>query len=158
MEYQRANLSETVTPDGLNEQLAEKLFATSQGGRQLGENPENGRMVVAKEGRFGPYVTEVVRDDEREKAEAEALEIVAQERAEEDKQRAEEGKRAKNWETKTAAKQKEKRINDYIDEKLKPGTASLFSSMEPLTVTLEQALELLSLPREVGVDLSLIHI
>ncbi|MDK8659446.1 type I DNA topoisomerase [Corynebacterium sp. MSK204] len=152
VEYQRANLSETVTPDGLNEQLAEKLFATSQGGRQLGENPENGRMVVAKEGRFGPYVTEVVRDDEREKAEAEALEIVAKERAEEDKQRAEEGKRAKNWETKTAAKQKEKRINDYIDEKLKPGTASLFSSMEPLTVTLEQALELLSLPREVGVD------
>ena len=75
VEYQRANLSETVTPDGLNEQLAEKLFATSQGGRQLGENPENGRMVVAKEGRFGPYVTEVVRDDEREKAEAEALEL-----------------------------------------------------------------------------------
>ncbi|HDM2782773.1 TPA: hypothetical protein PZN16_003274, partial [Staphylococcus aureus] len=26
VEYQRANLSETVTPDGLNEQLAEKLF------------------------------------------------------------------------------------------------------------------------------------
>ncbi|QRJ58075.1 type I DNA topoisomerase [Corynebacterium macginleyi] len=152
VEYQRANLSETVTPDGLNEQLAEKLFATSQGGRQLGENPKNGRMVVAKEGRFGSYVTEVVRDDEREKAEAEALEIVAKERAAEDKQRAAEGKRAKNWETKTAAKQKEKRIDDYINEKLKPGTASLFSSMEPLTVTLDQALELLSLPREVGVD------
>ncbi|MEK0021555.1 type I DNA topoisomerase [Corynebacterium sp. KPL4035] len=152
IEYQRANLSETVTPDGLNEELAEKLFATPQGGRELGENPANGRMIVAKEGRFGPYVTEVVRDDEREKAEGEAEEIVAKERAEEDKQRAEEGKRAKNWETKTAAKQKEKRVKEYIENKLKPGTASLFSSMEPSTVTLEEALQLLSLPREVGED------
>ena len=152
IEYQRANLSETVTPDGLNEELAEKLFATPQGGRELGENPANGRMIVAKEGRFGPYITEVVRDDEREKAEGEAEEVVAKERAEEDKQRAEEGKRAKNWETKTAAKQKEKRVKEYIENKLKPGTASLFSSMEPSTVTLEEALQLLSLPREVGED------
>ena len=152
IEYQRANLSETVTPDGLNEELAEKLFATPQGGRELGENPENARMIVAKEGRFGPYVTEIVRDDEREKAEGEAEEVVAKERAEEDKQRAEEGKRAKNWETKTAAKQKEKRVKEYIENKLKPGTASLFSSMEPSTVTLEEALKLLSLPREVGED------
>ncbi|QQN47736.1 type I DNA topoisomerase [Corynebacterium kefirresidentii] len=152
IEYQRANLSETVTPDSLNEELAEKLFATPQGGRELGENPANGRMIVAKEGRFGPYVTEVVRDDEREKAEGEAEEVVAKERAEEDKQRAEEGKRAKNWETKTAAKQKEKRVKEYIENKLKPGTASLFSSMEPSTVTLEEALQLLSLPREVGED------
>ena len=111
----------------MNEELAEKLFATPQGGRELGENPENGRTIVAKEGRFGPYVTEVVREDEREKAEGEAEEIVAKERAEEDKQRAEEGKRAKNWETKTAAKQKEKRVKEYIENKLKPGTASLFS-------------------------------
>nr|WP_306438168.1 type I DNA topoisomerase [Corynebacterium phoceense] len=152
IEYQRANLSETVTPDELTEEFAEKLFATPQGGRELGTNPANGRMIVAKEGRFGPYVTEVVREDERAIAEKEAEEVVAKERAEEDAQRAAEGKRAKNWETKTAAKQKEKRVAEYIDDKLKPATASLFSSMEPASVTLEEALKLLSLPREVGTD------
>ncbi|SQG63873.1 DNA topoisomerase I subunit omega [Corynebacterium renale] len=151
-EYQRANLPESTTPDELDLEAAEKLFATPQGGRELGENPDNGRMIVAKEGRYGPYVTEIVRDDERERAEAEAEKVVAKERAEEDAQRAAEGKRAKNWDTKTAAKQKEKRIGEFVEESLKPKTASLFSSMEPATVTLEEALKLLSLPREVGVD------
>lgn len=151
-EYQRANLSEATTPDELTLEVAEKLFATPQGGRELGVNPDNGRTVVAKEGRYGPYVTEQVREDEREKAEAEAEKVVAAEREEEDRQRAEEGKRKKNWETKTAAKQKEKRVNQLVDEALKPATASLFKSMEPAKVTLEEALQLLSLPREVGVD------
>ncbi len=151
-EYQRANLPESTTPDELNLELAEKLFATPQGGRELGLNPANGRMIVAKEGRYGPYVTEIVRDDERATAEAAAEEVVARERAEEDAQRAADGMRAKNWGTKTAAAQKEKRINALVEENLKPGTASLFASMEPATVTLEDALKLLSLPREVGVD------
>lgn len=151
-EYQRANLSVDTTPEELTLEMAEKLFATPQGGRELGVNPANGRVIVAKEGRYGPYVTEQLREDEQEHAEAEAEKIVAAERAEEDRQRAEEGKRAKNWETKTAAKQKEKRIAALVEESLKPATASLFSSMEPGTVTLEQALQLLSLPREVGVD------
>src|SRR5690606_37800894 len=34
----------------------------------------------------------------------------------------------------------------------KPRTASLFRDMDPATVTLEQVLPLLALPREVGVD------
>ena len=151
-EYQRANLPESTTPDEVTEEMAEKLFATPPTGRELGENPANGRTVVAKEGRYGPYVTELVRDDERAKAEARAEEIIAAERAEEDAQRAAEGKRAKNWETKTASNQKAKRTEQLIDEQLKPSTASLFSSMEPSSVTLEEALKLLSLPREVGED------
>nr|WP_228496348.1 type I DNA topoisomerase [Corynebacterium afermentans] len=151
-EYQRANLPESATPDEITLEMAEKLFATPQSGRELGVNPDNGRTVVAKEGRFGPYVTELVRDDERATAEARAEEIIAAERAEEDKQRAEEGKRAKNWETKTAAAQKEKRMAQLVDEQLKPATASLFSSMEPSSVTFDEAMQLLSLPREVGED------
>ncbi|WP_018297915.1 type I DNA topoisomerase [Corynebacterium lubricantis] len=151
-EYQRANLPESATPDEVTLEMAEKLFATPQTGRELGENPANGRTIVAREGRYGPYVTELVREDEKEKAVAEAEKVLAEERAAEDAQRAAEGKRAKNWETKTAEKQKEKRIGELVDERLMPKTASLFSSMESATITLDEALKLLSLPREVGED------
>lgn len=151
-EFQRANLSDTTTPDELTLEFAEKLFATPQSGRELGVNPANGRVIVVKEGRFGPYVTEIMGADEKEKVAVSAEQIVAEERAAEDAQRAAEGKRAKNWETKTAIAAKEKRINQIIEETLKPATASLFSSMDPSTVTLEEALQLISLPREVGVD------
>lgn len=151
-EFQRANLSDTTTPDELTLEFAEKLFATPQSGRELGVNPANGRVIVVKEGRFGPYVTEIMGADEKEKVAVSAEQIVAEERAAEDAQRAAEGKRAKNWETKTAIAAKEKRINQIIEETLKPATASLFSSMDPSTVTLEEALQLISLPREVGMD------
>lgn len=151
-EFQRANLSDTTTPDELTLEFAEKLFATPQSGRELGINPANGRMIVAKEGRYGPYVTELMGEDEKEKVAVKAEQIVAEERAAEDAERAAEGKRAKNWETKTAIAAKEKRINQIIEETLKPATASLFSTMEPAMVTLDEALQLISLPREVGVD------
>ena len=151
-EHQRANLPDAMTPDELDLETAEKLFATPQSGRELGRNPANGRMIVAKEGRFGAYVTELVTDEEKAGALKVAEKVVADERAAEDAQRAAEGKKPKNWETKTAAAAKEKRINQVIEETLKPATASLFSSMETATVTLDEALKLLSLPREVGMD------
>ncbi|MHA6802041.1 type I DNA topoisomerase [Salinifilum ghardaiensis] len=97
---QRANLPEDLPPDELTAQVAEKLFATPMEGRSLGTDPETGHEVVAKEGRFGPYVTEVLPEGDRSK----------------------------------------------------PRTGSLFKSMSLDTVTLEDALRLLSLPRVVGTD------
>lgn len=99
-ESQRANLPEDLPPDELTPEIAEKLFATPMEGRSLGTDPETGHEVVAKEGRFGPYVTEVLPEG----------------------------------------------------DKSKPRTASLFKSMSLDTVTLEDALRLLSLPRVVGTD------
>jgi len=105
-EVQRASVPEDVAPDELTVARAEELFA-HQGGdeRVLGTHPETGHQVVAKAGRFGPYVTEVLPD------------AVA------------------------GAKGAPK-----------PRTASLFASMQLETVTLEDAVKLMSLPRVVGVD------
>ncbi|WP_106177702.1 type I DNA topoisomerase [Prauserella shujinwangii] len=61
---QRANLPEDLPPDELTVEIAEKLFATPQEGRSLGTDPVTGHEIVAKEGRFGPYVTEVLPEPE----------------------------------------------------------------------------------------------
>jgi DNA topoisomerase I len=61
---QRANLSDAITPDELTLELVEKLFATPQEGRSLGVDPDSGHEIVAKDGRFGPYVTEVLPEPE----------------------------------------------------------------------------------------------
>jgi DNA topoisomerase-1 len=61
---QRANLPEDLPPDELTAEIAEKLFATPQEGRSLGTDPVTGHEIVAKEGRFGPYVTEVLPEPE----------------------------------------------------------------------------------------------
>ncbi|MEU6643287.1 type I DNA topoisomerase [Saccharomonospora sp. NPDC046836] len=63
-ESQRANLPEDLPPDELTLEIAEKLFATPQEGRVLGPDPVSGNEIVAKEGRFGPYVTEVLPEPE----------------------------------------------------------------------------------------------
>ncbi|AKS31017.1 type I DNA topoisomerase [Mycolicibacterium goodii] len=114
---QRANLKEDLTPDELTLELAEKLFATPQEGRSLGVDPETGHEIVAKDGRFGPYVTEVLPEPPPDDGEA--------------------GTTAKKGKKPTGPK---------------PRTGSLFRSMDLETVTLEDALKLLSLPRVVGVD------
>ncbi|ABK69586.1 type I DNA topoisomerase [Mycolicibacterium smegmatis] len=116
---QRANLKEDLTPDELTPELAEKLFATPQEGRSLGIDPETGHEIVAKDGRFGPYVTEVLPEPEDGGDDGTA------------------GTPAKKGKKPTGPK---------------PRTGSLFRSMDLETVTLEDALKLLSLPRVVGVD------
>jgi DNA topoisomerase-1 len=67
-ETQRASVPEDVAPDELTVARAEELFK-SQGGeeRELGNHPETGVPIVAKAGRFGPYVTEVLPEDSKAK-------------------------------------------------------------------------------------------
>jgi DNA topoisomerase-1 len=63
-EGHRANVVEDLPPDELTVELARDLLSRPVGEeRELGVDPESGRMVVAKNGRFGPYVTEVLADD-----------------------------------------------------------------------------------------------
>ena len=63
-EQQRANLPDDLPPDELTAEIAEKLFATPVEGRSLGTDPATGHEIVAKEGRYGPYVTEVLPEDQ----------------------------------------------------------------------------------------------
>ncbi|MDU5232183.1 type I DNA topoisomerase [Actinomyces sp.] len=103
----RANIPSDVAPDELTPNKVAELFKEAENdGRVLGMNPANGRDIVAMNGRFGPYVSEVISEEEQ------------------------------------AGSKK----------KIKPATASLFKSMDLATVSLEEALQLLSLPREIGKD------
>jgi DNA topoisomerase I len=105
----RANVADDLPPDELTVDLARELLAKPVGEeRELGLDPETSRMVVAKNGRFGPYVTEILDEDAPKGA--------------------------------------------------KPRTGSLFASMSIDTVTLEQALQLMSLPRVVGADVDGVEI
>jgi DNA topoisomerase I len=114
---QRANLKDELTPDELTLELAEKLFSTPQEGRSLGIDPATGHEIVAKDGRYGPYVTEVLPAPDEPDDDA--------------------GSTAKKGKKPTGPK---------------PRTGSLLRTMDLETVTLEDALRLLSLPRVVGVD------
>jgi DNA topoisomerase-1 len=105
-DLERANVPHDMTPDELTLEKAKELLDAPSGDRELGAHPETGRQLVAKSGRYGPYVTEVLPDDVPKT-----------------------GKNA-----------------------VKPRTASLLSTMTLDTVTLDDAVLLLSLPRVVGVD------
>ncbi len=59
---QRANLPDDLPPDELTPEVAEQLFSVPQEGRSLGVDPVTGHEIVAKEGRYGPYVTELLPD------------------------------------------------------------------------------------------------
>ena len=61
----RASIGEDVAPDELTPARARELLdAASDDGRVLGQDPATGRDIVARAGRYGPYVTEVLPDDE----------------------------------------------------------------------------------------------
>ncbi|GLZ49264.1 DNA topoisomerase 1 [Actinomycetospora sp. NBRC 106375] len=64
---QRANLPEDLPPDELDLAHAEELFATPQEGRSLGTDPASGHEILAREGRYGPYVTEVLPEGDKSK-------------------------------------------------------------------------------------------
>jgi DNA topoisomerase-1 len=112
---QRANLNDSLTPDELTLELVEDLFATPQAGRVLGVDPATGHQIVARDGRYGPYVTEMLPEPPEP----------------------EDGVGAKKSKKPTGPK---------------PRTGSLLRTMDLQTVTLDDALRLLSLPRVVGVD------
>ncbi|HWT33951.1 MAG TPA: type I DNA topoisomerase [Microbacterium sp.] len=121
----RVNLPEDLAPDELTAARAQELIeAPVAGDRVLGENPENGKLVVVKDGRYGPYVQEVDPPTD-EIVDEETGEVVEPPKA------------------KRAAKK---------DAAPKPRTASLFKSMSVDTVDLDTALRLLDLPRVVGTD------
>jgi len=95
---QRVNVPEGTAPDELTPERAAELFDQPSGDVPLGTDPATGHQIVAKSGRFGPYVTEVLPEGD------------------------------------TA----------------KPRTSSLLASMALDTVTLDDALRLLTLPRTIG--------
>ncbi len=61
----RINVPDDLAPDELTPEKAQELIEAPVGGdRVLGQNPENGRDVVIKDGRFGPYLEEVLPEEE----------------------------------------------------------------------------------------------
>ncbi|MFC4912245.1 type I DNA topoisomerase [Actinomadura gamaensis] len=111
---ERVNIPEDIAPDELTAEKAEELFAQPSGDRELGTDPATGHTIVAKSGRFGPYVTEIIPEEAPPAADGE-----------------------KKKRTKKA-------------DAPKPRTSSLFKTMSLDTITLDDALRLLSLPRTLG--------
>ncbi|MDX6214963.1 MAG: topoisomerase, partial [Frankiales bacterium] len=94
----KASLPEDLAPDELTVAMAIELADAPSDDRLLGQHPGSGLDIVAKKGRYGPYITVVEPEG----------------------------------------------------SKAKPATASLFTSMDLSSVTLDEALRLLSLPRTLG--------
>jgi DNA topoisomerase-1 len=92
------NVPGDIAPDELTPERAAELFDRQSTDVALGTDPGTGYQVVAKSGRFGPYVTEVLPEGATSK----------------------------------------------------PRTSSLLKSMSLDTVTLDDALRLLTLPRTLG--------
>ncbi|MFZ4585175.1 MAG: type I DNA topoisomerase [Acidimicrobiia bacterium] len=103
-EEERASIPDDIPPDELTTEVATQFIEQKgEGDRIIGNDPASGLPVIAKAGRFGPYVQLGELNTEDKKAP-------------------------------------------------KPKTASLFKTMALDTVSLHEALQLLSLPRVVGND------
>ena len=61
-----ANIPEGMAPDELTLLLAQELLAQPSGERPLGIDPTTGLEIVAKSGRFGSYVTEILPEPPEE--------------------------------------------------------------------------------------------
>lgn len=60
----RASVPEELAPDELDAEKVKELFTISADtGRELGKDPENGNVILVKNGRYGPYFTEVLPED-----------------------------------------------------------------------------------------------
>ncbi|MER3410140.1 MAG: type I DNA topoisomerase [Thermoleophilia bacterium] len=97
---ERAPLPEEIAPDELTPERAEELLRRRSDGRVLGRDPKEGSLILFRQGRYGPYVSEELPEGAERK----------------------------------------------------PRSVSLPPSLSPEELTLEEALQLLSLPRVVGVD------
>jgi DNA topoisomerase-1 len=97
---QRVNIPEGTPPDELSIEFADDLFSRPSGDKILGTDPDTGLTIVARAGRYGPYVTELLADDAPSNA--------------------------------------------------KPRTSSLLKDMDLDSITLDDALRLLMLPRTIG--------
>src|SRR6476661_8637504 len=61
----RATITDDIAPDEMTPEKARELLEQSaDDGRVLGQEPATGRDIVAKAGRYGPYVTEVLPEEE----------------------------------------------------------------------------------------------
>ncbi|PZO60318.1 MAG: DNA topoisomerase I, partial [Pseudoxanthomonas suwonensis] len=124
---QRASVPEDIAPDELTVDAAKELLERQKDdGRVLGIDPATGHELIAKDGRYGPYVTEVIPEPQVDDT-------------------GDAGDAASTAGARSGAKKTTKKA-----AKPKPRTSSLLKSMDLATVTLEDALKLLSLPRVVG--------
>lgn len=63
-EGKRASVPEELAPDELDAEKVKELFTISADtGRELGKDPDNGNVILVKNGRYGPYFTEVLPED-----------------------------------------------------------------------------------------------
>ncbi len=116
----RASVPNETAPDELTVEVATELLARGNGDRVIGSDPETGKPIYVKAGRFGPYFQ--LGDMEVEKKD----------------------------DAPAKGKTKGKKVKKDKAKADGPKRASLLKTWKPESVTLEDALLALSLPRTVG--------